>query len=274
MVDISGLTVQCSIFGKQDIVVGDRVNIEYQNENDPKSALIISKQERTSELTKRSIRGSKVVAANISHVGILLVQNPTTSTEFIDKWIASSKASNIKPFIINNKIDIDMPSDYLQKVALYNNIDIKIFNVSAKENTGLKDLTQYLENKCTIFVGNSGAGKSTLTSKLTGIDIKTKALSNNQGRHTTSISSLYVLPNNIEIIDSPGVRDVPIEGLSKEEIVHGFYEIYESSKLCKFSNCNHKGDEGCNVIPMINNGEISKSRYNNFIKFLEQVSDE
>ena len=98
--------------------------------------------------------------------------------------------------------------------------------------------------------------------------------SNNQGRHTTSISSLYVLPNNIEIIDSPGVRDVPIEGLSKEEIVHGFYEIYESSKLCKFSNCNHKGDEGCNVIPMINNGEISKSRYNNFIKFLEQVSDE
>lgn len=274
LVDIDGLAVQCAIFGKQDIVVGDNVNIEYQNQNDPKSALIISKQERTSELTKRSIRGSKVVAANISHVGILLVQNPTTSTEFIDKWIASSNASNIKPFIINNKIDIEMPPDYLEKVALYNNIDIEIFNVSAKENTGLKDLTKYLENKCTIFVGNSGAGKSTLTSKLTGIDIKTKTLSNNQGRHTTSISSLYMLPHNIEIIDSPGVRDVPIEGLSKEEIIYGFYEIYESSKLCKFSNCNHKGDEGCNVIPMINNGEISKSRYNNFIKFLEQISDE
>jgi ribosome biogenesis GTPase len=274
LVDTNDLKIQCSILGKQDIVVGDSVNLEYQNKNDPRSALITSRIERTSELKKKSIRGSKVIAANITHVGILLVQNPTTSTEFIDKWIASSKASNIEPFIINNKIDIDMPSAYLEKVEIYKNIDIEIFNISAKENTGLIDLTDYLQNKCTIFVGNSGAGKSTLTSKITGVDIKTKALSNNQGRHTTSISSLYMLPENLEIIDSPGVRDVPIEGLTKEEIVYGFFEIYEASKLCKFSNCNHRGDEGCNVIPMINDGEISKSRYNNFIKFLEQIPDE
>ena len=274
LVDTNDLKIQCSILGKQDIVVGDSVNLEYQNKNDPRSALITSRIERASELKKKSIRGSKVIAANITHVGILLVQNPTTSTEFIDKWIASSKASNIEPFIINNKIDIDMPSAYLEKVEIYKNIDIEIFNISAKENTGLIDLTDYLQNKCTIFVGNSGAGKSTLTSKLTGVDIKTKALSNNQGRHTTSISSLYMLPENLEIIDSPGVRDVPIEGLTKEEIVNGFFEIHEASKLCKFSNCNHRGDEGCNVIPMINDGEISKSRYNNFIKFLEQIPDE
>ena len=274
LVDTNDLKIQCSILGKQDIVVGDSVNLEYQNKNDPRSALITSRIERTSELKKKSIRGSKVIAANITHVGILLVQNPTTSTEFIDKWIASSKASNIEPFIINNKIDIDMPSAYLEKVEIYKNIDIEIFNISAKENTGLIDLTDYLQNKCTIFVGNSGAGKSTLTSKLTGVDIKIKALSNNQGRHTTSISSLYMLPENLEIIDSPGVRDVPIEGLTKEEIVYGFFEIHEASKLCKFSNCNHRGDEGCNVIPMINDGEISKSRYNNFIKFLEQIPDE
>ena len=83
-----------------------------------------------------------------------------------------------------------------------------------------------------------------------------------------------MLPKNIEIIDSPGVRDVPIEGLTKEEITRGFDEIYEASKLCRFSNCNHKDDEGCNVVSMISDGEISKSRYNNFIKFLEQISDE
>ena len=274
LVDIDGLKTQCSILGKQDIVVGDSVNLEYQNKNDPKSALIISRLSRVSELKKKSIRTSKVIAANITHVGILLVQNPTTSTEFIDKWIASSKASNIEPFIINNKIDIDMPSTYLDKVKIYKNIDIKIFNISAKDSTGLADLTNYLQDKCSIFVGNSGAGKSTLTSKLTGVDIKTKTLSNNQGRHTTSISSLYMLPKNIEIIDSPGVRGVPIEGLTKEEITRGFYEIYEASKLCRFSNCNHKDDEGCNVVSMISDGEISKSRYNNFIKFLEQISDE
>ena len=130
LVDIDGLKTQCSILGKQDIVVGDSVNLEYQNKNDPKSALIISRLSRVSELKKKSIRTSKVIAANITHVGILLVQNPTTSTEFIDKWIASSKASNIEPFIINNKIDIDMPSTYLDKVKIYKNLDIKIFNIS------------------------------------------------------------------------------------------------------------------------------------------------
>ena len=274
LVELNGLNVKCSILGKQDIVVGDFVNLEYQNDNDAKSALIISRSDRSSELTKKEIRGLKVIAANISHVGILLVQNPTTSCEFIDKWIASSKASNIEPFIINNKIDVAMSDEYLEKVSLYKNIGIKIFNISAKENIGLKDLIEYLENKCTIFVGNSGAGKSTLTSMLTGINIKTKDLSNNQGRHTTSISSLYKLSNNIEIIDSPGVRDVPIEGLSKKEITYGFEEIYEASKLCKFSNCNHGNDDGCNVVQEINDGDISKSRYNNFIKFLEQILHE
>jgi ribosome biogenesis GTPase len=202
------------------------------------------------------------------------VQNPKTSTEFIDKWIVSALASNIKPFIINNKIDIDIDIEYAQKLKIYKNLDIKIFDVSAKRGDGIDSLQRYLENKCTIFVGNSGAGKSTLTSKLTGRDIKTKSLSNNQGGHTTSISSLYSLSNGLEIIDSPGVRDISIEGLSIEEITCGFAEISQSAKLCKFSNCGHKNDEGCNVTLKVNNGEIHKSRYNNFIKFREQISDE
>jgi len=274
LVDINGQKLPCSILGKQDIVVGDNVFLEYQNDKDIKSIIITSRAKRLSKLNKKGLRNSKAIAANISHVGILLVQNPKTSTEFIDKWIVSALASNIKPFIINNKIDIDIDIEYAQKLKIYKNLDIKIFDVSAKRGDGIGSLQRYLENKCTIFVGNSGAGKSTLTSKLTGRDIKTKSLSNNQGGHTTSISSLYSLSNGVEIIDSPGVRDISIEGLSIEEITCGFAEISQSAKLCKFSNCGHKNDEGCNVTLKVNNGEIHKNRYNNFIKFLEQISDE
>ena len=274
LVDINGQKLPCSILGKQDIVVGDNVFLEYQNDKDIKSIIITSRAKRLSKLNKKGLRNSKAIAANISHVGILLVQNPKTSTEFIDKWIVSALASNIKPFIINNKIDIDIDAEYAQKLKIYKDLDIKVFDVSAKRGDGIDSLQKYLENKCTIFVGNSGAGKSTLTSKLTGRDIKTKSLSNNQGGHTTSISSLYTLSNGLEIIDSPGVRDFSIEGLSIEEITCGFAEISQSAKLCKFSNCGHKNDEGCNVTLKVNNGEIHKSRYNNFIKFLEQISDE
>ena len=274
LVDINGQKLPCSILGKQDIVVGDNVFLEYQNDNDLNSIIITSRAKRLSKLNKKGLRSSKAIAANISHVGILLVQNPKTSSGFIDKWIVSALASNIKPFIINNKIDIDIDAEYAQKLKIYKDLDIKVFDVSAKRGDGIDSLQKYLENKCTIFVGNSGAGKSTLTSKLTGRDIKTKSLSNNQGGHTTSISSLYSLSNGLEIIDSPGVRDISIGGLSIEEITCGFAEISQSAKLCKFSNCGHKNDEGCNVTLKVNNGEIHKSRYNNFIKFLEQISDE
>ena len=273
LIEINGQICSSPIMGKQDIVVGDYVYVKYQKHDDPKSIIITAKRDRISELNKKGLRNSKVIAANISHVGILTVENPKTSSEFIDKWIVSATTSNIKPFLINNKNDIKTSDEYKNKVQIYRDIDIPIFDISAKKGIGMNELKVFLEKKCTIFVGNSGAGKSTLSSKLTGKDIKTRPLSNNQGSHTTSVSSLYTLSNNIEISDSPGVRDISIEGLSKKEIIKGFFEIFKSSKLCKFSNCGHTNDAECDVIQKINNGEISKNRYNNFIKFLEQASD-
>jgi ribosome biogenesis GTPase len=118
-----------------------------------------------------------------------------------------------------------------------------------------------------LFVGNSGAGKSTVSSKVIGQKLKTNELSNNQGIHTTSVSSLYELPNNIKIIDSPGMRDIELVEYSKGKIINGFVEILESSKSCKYNDCNHINNDGCNVYKDLMNGVISKSRYNNFIKF-------
>ena len=128
-------------------------------------------------------------------------------------------------------------------------------------------MDNYIEGKCVLFVGNSGAGKSTLTSKIIGNDLKTNELSNDQGVHTTSISSLYELPGNRKIIDSPGMRDIEISEYPKNKIINGFKEILESSKACKFSDCNHIKNEGCNIEKDLLNSVISKSRYNNFIKF-------
>ena len=116
-------------------------------------------------------------------------------------------------------------------------------------------------------MGNSGAGKSTLTSKLIGKELKVNALSNNQGVHTTSISSLFEIQNNTKIIDSPGMRDIDISNYPKEQIINGFDEIENAAKYCKFSDCNHINNQGCYVKESLVNGQISQRRYNNFIKF-------
>ena len=75
------------------------------------------------------------------------------------------------------------------------------------------------------------------------------------------------LSNNIKIIDSPGMRDIELIKYSKDKIIKGFSEILKSSKDCKFNNCNHINNDGCNVIKDLLDGVIDKSRYNNFIKF-------
>ena len=258
----------------KDVVVGDIVKIEIIQDSKEIKGLIVSKNPRKSALQKKDGLKSKTIAANITHVGILVTLEPKTPAEFIDKWILTSILSNIKPFIVNNKIDLKPDNSYINKLNIYKKLDIDIFGISAKNNTNIVEIKEFLEEKCVVFVGNSGAGKSTLTNCLTGEDIKTNKLSNNQGVHTTSVSTLYEVENNIKIIDSPGVRDLPITGWKKNEIIYGFVELQRLSEKCKFNDCNHTNNDGCAILNALNNGEINKSRYNNFIKFRDAEENE
>ena len=258
----------------KNIVVGDVVKINIVQDSKETKGLILSREPRKSALQKKEGLKSKTIAANITHVGILVTQEPKTAHEFIDKWILTSILSGIEPFIINNKIDLKPDEAYISKLNIYKKLDISIFEISAKNNTNISQVKEYLEEKCVVFVGNSGAGKSTLTNCLTGRDIKTNMLSNNQGVHTTSISTLYEIKNNIKIIDSPGVRDLPITGWKNNEIIRGFVELQRLAEKCKFNDCNHINNDGCAIVNALDNGEINKSRYNNFIKFRDAEENE
>ena len=251
----------------KNVVVGDIVELEIIQDSKKLNGKILSIKKRKTKLYKSEGNKTKLFAANISHVGIIVTPKPKTSSEFIDKWILKSKLSNIAPFIINNKIDIESDQSYKIKLDTYKNLGIKIICCSAKHDENLKELVDFLAQKSVLFVGNSGAGKSTLSSKLIGKELKTSSLSNEQGVHTTSISSLYELQNNTKIIDSPGMRDIEIKNYSKDQIIKGFDEILKASIDCKFTNCNHINNKGCFVIESLANGQISQSRYNNFIKF-------
>ena len=258
----------------KDIVVGDVVKIEIVQDSKETKGLILSRENRKSALQKKEGLKSKTIAANVTYVGIMVTQEPKTASEFIDKWILTSLLSNIRPFIINNKIDLEPNEAYIEKLNIYRDLDIKIISISAKNNININEIKEYLEGKCVVFVGNSGAGKSTLTNCLTGKNIKTNSLSNNQGVHTTSISTLYEVEKNIRIIDSPGVRDLPITGWRRNQIIKGFVELHRLSERCKFNDCNHSNNEGCAILNALGNGEISKSRYNNFIKFRDVEESE
>ena len=255
----------------KNIVVGDFVQLEIIQDSKKPLGKITKVNKRSSVLSRRDGNKNKLFAANVTHVGILVTPNPKTTTEFIDKWILKTKLSNIEPFILNNKIDLGSDQEYINKIKIYRDINFNIINISAKYDENLDELINFIKNKCVLFVGNSGAGKSTLTSKIIGKELKTNELSNDQGVHTTSISSLYELTDNAKVIDSPGMRDIELLDYSRENIINGFEEIFELSKNCKFNDCNHINNQGCKVIEGLANGVISKSRYNNFIKFRDSI---
>ena len=255
---------KCKIQGRINLVVGDLVEIELSSVDSSSEGLVIKRLERVTALYKSKEKVKKPIAANISHIGILVTKSPKTNLEFIDKWITISKVASIEPFIIFNKIDLLQNRAFQEDQKTYERIGIKTFQISAKLFTNVDKLKKYLSKRTTIFVGNSGSGKSTLTSAITGKEILSKALSNNQGVHTTSVSSLYQV-NEMKIIDSPGVRDIGINHLKQEEIILGFPEIINYSLNCVFPNCSHQADQGCAVMAALKNGDIEESRYNNFI---------
>ena len=258
-------TFKCRIQGRIDLVVGDFVKIAPAEGLTNCDAIVTERLDRATALFKSKDRVTKAVAANITHLGILVTFHPKTSLEFIDKWIVIALHSDIQPFIVFNKIDSLEKNAFSSLKKIYQNLEIPMFEISAKFNTNLENLISFLENETSIFVGNSGSGKSTLTSALTGTHILSKELSNNQGVHTTSVSTLYEVENQMKVIDSPGVRDIGIEQLSHAEILAGFKEIDELAAKCEFPRCGHEDDEGCAVIQALNNGDIEQSRYNNFM---------
>ena len=256
--------IKCEILGRISLVVGDLVEIEPLNNGGIYQGRVTKRFKRLTALYKSKEKIRKPIAANISNIGILVTKNPKTSHEFIDKWITIAINASLEPFLVFNKIDALEKDSYVQDKKIYTNIGIKTFEVSAKKLININNLSEYLLNKTTIFVGNSGSGKSTLTSALTEKAILSRALSNNQGVHTTSVSTLYNF-NGMQIIDSPGVRDIGLDHLGSEEIILGFSEISAFSRKCNFPNCSHQKDKGCAVLNAVKNGDISESRYNNFM---------
>jgi len=260
----AGEEFKCKIRGRINLVVGDMVEIEIISNNDNLEGLVTKRLDRVTALFKSKEKVKKPIAANITHIGILVTQSPKTNLEFIDKWITISINASIEPFIIFNKIDLLTNDEFKEIQKIYEDLGIKTFQISAKLRTNIDVLKKYLLKKTAIFVGNSGSGKSTLTSAITGKKILSKALSNNQGVHTTSLSTLYNI-NEMQIIDSPGVRDIDIDHLKLKEITLGFPEIMHHSLNCVFPNCSHQIDDGCAVKTAMKNGDIKESRYNNFI---------
>ncbi|MGB1541227.1 MAG: ribosome small subunit-dependent GTPase A, partial [Cycloclasticus sp.] len=139
---------------------------------------------------------------------------------------------------------------------------------------GLDTLRTRLRNESSILVGQSGVGKSTITNALLpDLDLQTKALSKTSGlgKHTTTSSTLYKLPEGGDIIDSPGVNIFGLAHITEQTLAYGYREINQLADQCKYANCQHLKEPNCAVKDAVDKGDISKQRYLRYLKLRDKL---
>jgi len=277
--------LECRIKGKirlkdisttNPIAVGDHVIFELENDG---NGIISDILPRTNYIIRKSVNLSKqhhIIASNIDiSVLVVTLNNPTTSQNFIDRFLVSCQAYDIPVIIAFNKIDIysKKESNELEKlIKIYKKIGYSCELISAKYGNGLNELINLMKNKTCIISGHSGVGKTTLINSISpNLQLKTKEISSshNQGKHTTTYAEMFDLDSNIRIIDTPGIRGFGLVDISKYELGDFFPEFFIAKQQCKFNNCLHLDEPDCNVKKKIKEGEIYESRYNTYLDMLK-----
>jgi ribosome biogenesis GTPase len=279
---------ECRIKGKfrmkgikstNPIAVGDVVDFELDENSDAVTGTIHNIHERKNYIVRKSVNLSKqthIIASNIDMVFLLItINNPPTTTSFIDRFLVTAEAYGIEAVLVFNKIDTfdeAMVEEQLYLHYIYSQIGYKSLKVSAIGNAGLEELKQMMIGKVSMFSGHSGVGKSTLVNALEpNLNLKTKTISeqSKQGQHTTTFAEMYDLSFDARIIDTPGIKGFGIVDLEPAEISGYFPEFFKLKDQCKFNNCLHKEEPHCAVKKALEENKIAWSRYNSYLKILE-----
>lgn len=251
--------------------VGDWVAISEYNDND---ALIHAVFPRKTSIERQAVgkQGEKqIIATNIDCAFIVQAVDRDFNINRIERYLTICHASKVSPVIILNKIDL-IDEEELNVLVTQVKERIKQVPVIALSNENLKgtDQIQSLieKGKTYCLLGSSGVGKSTLTNHLSGKQqMKTDSISTstNKGRHVTSHRELLVLEKGGILIDNPGMREVGLTD-SNNGLEVTFDQIMSLSKHCKFKDCTHTSELDCAIIAAVENGEIDKASYENYLR--------
>ncbi|MFQ1048371.1 small ribosomal subunit biogenesis GTPase RsgA, partial [Avibacterium paragallinarum] len=254
-----------------NLVVGDKVIWRKGNEQlQGVSGVIEAIHPRKNEITRPDYYdGLKVIAANIDRIIIVSAVVPELSLNIIDRYLVVCENANIPAVILLNKVDL-LSEEQRQQVEtqlkMYQDIGYQTMMISAKTGKHMQDLTALLSSGTSIFVGQSGVGKSSLINAiLPEVNAQVGEVSelSGLGKHTTTSSRLYHLPQGGDLIDSPGIREFGLWHLNADQITKGYREFQYFLGTCKFRDCKHLNDPGCALKEAVEKGKIHPIRFNN-----------
>ncbi|EKY09899.1 ribosome small subunit-dependent GTPase A [Capnocytophaga sp. Marseille-Q4570] len=281
----SGVFYQCRIKGKMrlkgikntnPVAVGDYVAFQQE---EGLQGVITAVEERQNYIIRKSVNLSKqthIIAANIDLAFLVVtLNNPPTSTTFIDRFLVTAEAYSIKTVLLFNKVDTYTPDELAEVkylAQLYRKVGYECIGISATTGKNIEKVKETMRGKTCVVSGHSGAGKSTLINAIAPqLALKTGEISlqHQQGQHTTTFAEMFDLPFGAHIIDTPGIKGFGMVEIDKHELTDYFPEFFALKEDCKFNNCLHTDEPHCAVKEALENDEIAWSRYKSYLQILE-----
>jgi ribosome biogenesis GTPase / thiamine phosphate phosphatase len=205
---------------------------------------------------------SKMLAANVTQIVIVLATQPSFYEVLLNRCLIAAEAAGIKALIVLNKCDLTDESGAKERLGLYRQLGYQVLPLSAKED--VSTLRPYLQGEASILVGQSGMGKSTIINALLPLEnVRTQEVSQvlDSGKHTTTAAHLYHLDAESLLIDSPGLQEFGLHHLSTDELEHAFVEFRPFLGKCRFNNCKHLQEPDCAITAAVQHNQVNKERF-------------
>jgi ribosome biogenesis GTPase len=274
LADANGEKLQCVTRGKKtNVAVGDVVHL-VKTSND--QAVIEKIAERTTLLYRSDQYKSKLLAANISRLFIVIATEPGFADDLVSRSLVAAEAAGIEAHLILNKTDVEeLLPRARERAGVYAALGYPVHEMSARTNPehALGVLRPLLAGQSSIFIGQSGMGKSSLINLLIpDADIAVREISAalDTGKHTTTFTRLYWLPEGGAIIDSPGFQEFGLYHLSEGMLERAFVEFKPYLGGCKYYNCRHLAEPQCAVLAALAEGKIARHRHELYGQLLHE----
>lgn len=274
--DSGGPLLQCFPRGKKsEVAVGDHVICEQSSAD---QGVIVEIGERRNLLYRSDQFKSKLFAANLDQLMIVLATEPHFSEDLLGRALIAAEAHGLDALIVLNKIDVEAALPLARdRLAPYRELGYAVVELSAKHTPGNVHplLDARLKDRATILLGQSGMGKSTLVNLLVpDADAATREISSalNSGRHTTTFTRLYSLPGGGALIDSPGFQEFGLHHLSEGQLERAFADFRPYLGECRFYNCHHLHEPGCAVLEAVEAGKIRPERHALYAQLVREAS--